>query len=241
MRFFGPFFFGPPFRPFSPPHLIALTLILLANLFIVWRRRACASNPKARRIARSFLAGILLFSQLSGTAWIISTGRASLQTILPLHLCSLFMWLSAAMLLWRSRPLFELSYFLGGGAALFALITPDIGLYNFPHFVFFQALIGHGALLTAQVYMAAVEGFRPGPRPVARVFAALNLYVPLVAVVDALTGANYLFLASKPDFPSLLDYLGPWPWYILSVESISLIVCFLLYLPFRHHPAPQPS
>ncbi len=230
-HFFSQFFFGPPFRPFEPAHLIALGLILFLNLLIVVRGQRL--TPTARRAARYTLAAVLLAAQISGTAWIVSIGKASLQTVLPLHLCSLMMWLSAYMLLARIPGLFELSYFLGFGAALFALATPDVGQFNFPHFVFFQALIGHGALLTAQVYMAAVEGFRPGRHAVLRVYAALNVYIPLVALVNWLTGANYLFLASKPDFPTPLDVLGPWPWYILSVDAIALAVLFLLNLPFR--------
>jgi len=234
MRFFGPFFFGEPFRPFSPPHLVALALILAANLLIVWQRRRF--SPAARRATRGLLAGLMVLAQVSFIAWAAYVGKASLQTVLPLHLCSLFMWVSAVTLFTRSRRLFELSYFLGGGGALFALITPDIGMYNFPHFVFFHALIGHGALLTTQVYLIAVEGFRPGPRAVRRMFASVNLYILAVATVDALIGANYMFLAYKPDFPTPLDYLGPWPWYILAVELIALVVFYLMNLPFKTEP-----
>jgi len=44
--------------------------------------------------------------------------------------------------------------------------------------------------------------------------------------------SNYMFIAHKPDTPSLLDVLGPWPWYILSAEAVGLAVGLLLYLPF---------
>ena len=33
--------------------------------------------------------------------------------------------------------------------------------------------------------------------------------------------------------PSLLDFLGPWPWYLLSLELIALVSFFLLDLPWR--------
>ncbi len=238
MHFFSEFFFGPPFQPFSPPHLIALGLILLVNLGILWRGSSLSGS--ARRAGRYTLVGLLLFSQLTWLAWVISIGKASLQTMLPLHLCSLMTWVSVAMLLTGSQTLFELSYFLGGGGALFALLTPEIGLYNFPHFVFFQTLTGHGVLLTSQIFMAAAEGRRPRPRSVLRVFAVLNLYLPVAAVVNALTGANYMFLAYKPDFPSLLDLLGPWPWYILSVEALTLVVLVLMDLPMKTKSRQRP-
>ena len=31
---------------------------------------------------------------------------------------------------------------------------------------------------------------------------------------------------------SLIDVLGPWPWYILALEGVGLVLFFLLYLPF---------
>jgi len=37
----------------------------------------------------------------------------------------------------------------------------------------------------------------------------------------------------KPPTASLLDLLPPWPWYILWMEAIGLVVmCLILYLPF---------
>jgi uncharacterized membrane protein YwaF len=40
------------------------------------------------------------------------------------------------------------------------------------------------------------------------------------------------FLNSKPDVSSIMDYLGPWPWYILSLEVVALAAFFILLLPF---------
>ena len=42
-----------------------------------------------------------------------------------------------------------------------------------------------------------------------------------------------MFLRAKPVTGSALDLLGPWPWYILSVEGMGLALFLLLYLPFR--------
>jgi uncharacterized membrane protein YwaF len=29
-----------------------------------------------------------------------------------------------------------------------------------------------------------------------------------------------------------MDFLGPWPWYILSLEGVLLAFCLILYAPF---------
>jgi len=65
-----------------------------------------------------------------------------------------------------------------------------------------------------------------------RVVVGLNLYMLVVFGINKLVDGNYMFIMHKPETPSLIDVLGPWPWYILSLEAIGLIICFLLYLPF---------
>lgn len=36
----------------------------------------------------------------------------------------------------------------------------------------------------------------------------------------------------KPSNGSLLDYLGAWPWYLISLEIVAFVLFLLLYLPF---------
>ena len=80
--------------------------------------------------------------------------------------------------------------------------------------------------------MTAVEGYRPRWQSLLRVAVGANLYVAAVGLVNLWLGSNYMFLMYKPNAPSLLDYLGPWPWYVLAAEPIGVAVFLLLYLPF---------
>lgn len=136
------------------------------------------------------------------------------------------------MLLNKNYRIYEFAYFLGIGGAIQALLTPDIGIYGFPHFRFVQTFISHGLLLTAAVYMTTVEGFRPTLRSLLRVIISLNIYMAVIFVVNQLIGSNYLFVAHKPPGPTLLDVLPQWPWYILAIEAIGLVVFLTLYVPF---------
>lgn len=229
-EFFAWDYTGGPFRLFSPSHLFVLSVVVLVNLSLVYSRRNF--SPQARRVFRYGLAALLILNETAWHLWIWTTGQWTIQTMLPLHLCSLFVFLSAIMLVTKSYAIYEFAYFLGIGGATQALLTPDVGIYGFPHFRFFQIFISHGSIVTAAIYMTVVERYRPYWKSLLRVVVWANLYMLFVGLVNVLIGSNYLFIARKPDTPSLLDVLGPWPWYILSIEAVGLVIGLLLYLPF---------
>ena len=80
--------------------------------------------------------------------------------------------------------------------------------------------------------MTLVEGYRPYWSSLVRVAIWGNVYMAAVGLVNWLVGSNYLFIARKPDTPSLIDMLGPWPWYIISLEVVAFLMFLLLYLPY---------
>jgi hypothetical integral membrane protein (TIGR02206 family) len=73
---------------------------------------------------------------------------------------------------------------------------------------------------------------RPTWKSLLKVVVMLNLYMVVIFFVNQLLGSNYLFVAHKPAGPTLLDVLPAWPWYLLYIEAIGLVVFLLLYLLF---------
>lgn len=84
----------------------------------------------------------------------------------------------------------------------------------------------------AVFYMLWIEKFQVKFKSVWKAFAALNVIAFIVYFVNKLTGGNYMFLAEKPTNASLIDFLGPYPWYILTLEFVVLFIFLLLYAPF---------
>jgi uncharacterized membrane protein YwaF len=41
-----------------------------------------------------------------------------------------------------------------------------------------------------------------------------------------------MFLKHPPLGGSLIDLLGPWPWYLLSLMGVALVLFVLAYLPY---------
>ena len=214
--FFGKQWAGDPFILFGPAHLAALGCILLINVWmVIWGR---GTSDKNRSRFRWVLASVLIVDEVLWHLWNITNGTWTLQTMLPLHLCSVFVFLSAYMLMTKSYTVYEYAYFLGIAGASQALLTPDAGVYGFPHFRAFQVMISHGAIITAAVFMTLVEGYRPKLQSLKRVLIGGNIYMAVIFVFNLLIGSNYLFIAHKPETASLMDVLPPWPVYIIFIE-----------------------
>ena len=222
-------YMGNPFILFGIWHIVALLLIVFVNFTMLGLRN---SSEKTRVAVRWTMAIILWIDELSWHVWNLYWGHWSIQSMLPLHICSILIWLAGFMLIFRNYRIYEFAYFIGIGGAMQALLTPDVGIYGFPHYRVFQTMISHGLLITSAIYMTTIEGFRPTWKSFWRVIFGVNIYAAIIFPINRILGTNYLFINGKPTTASLLDALPDWPYYIIYMEIIGLVVFFLLYLPF---------
>jgi hypothetical integral membrane protein (TIGR02206 family) len=227
--FFAANYQGSAFELFGTTHFAALGALVLLNLFLLQFKNAGDGTKSA---IRWMLALILLGNEIAWHYWNYVVGKWTIQTMLPLHLCSVLVWVGALMLVTKNYRIYEFMYFMGIAGAIQALATPDLGIYGFPHFRFFQTFLSHGLIVTSAIYMTVVEGFRPTWKSMLRVAVWMNIYAVIVFFINSYIGSNYLMINHKPELPSLLDLLPPWPIYILYMELIGVISMLLLYLPF---------
>jgi hypothetical integral membrane protein (TIGR02206 family) len=189
---------------------------------------------KTGRASTLLLAWLnLLANPFSSLAGFLQLGERDVVRHLPLHLCDLAALAAGIALLTRNRLLGSLTYFWGLAGTIQGLLTPAItergpvcATFFFQHFV----------IVAAAVHLPLVEGWRPrNPhwKAVAEVFACSVAYLVLAVAMNALTGSNYAYASRPPENPSLLDHLGPWPWYLLSMQGIAIVFFFVLCLPFR--------
>jgi hypothetical integral membrane protein (TIGR02206 family) len=232
-------FFSPSatdaFVMFSTSHLISIALCMLIAISLFVFRKQIQSSRSARDFIRYFLAGLLILMEVSLDAWNISEGIWELDYNLPLELCSITLLLSIVMLFTRSRLLYQVLFFAGIGGALQAILTPNLA-YAFPHFRFIQFFVAHLAIILASLYMTWIESYRPTWKSVGYAMLFLNILLVGVGAVDYLLDANYMFLIQKPDTPSLLDYLGGYPYYLIVEEFVALIIFAAMYVLFFQIP-----
>lgn len=183
------------------------------------------------RVVGGVLGGVLLVAELSWWAYLASREGWTAATGLPLELCDVTAVVGAIALWWRRPLLVELLWFWGVAGGLLAILTPELPA-AFPSWLFFQYYLVHGGIVVAPLLLTV--GLRVWPRPGAVwwVGAVTLGYGLCMGVVNILTGGNYLWLRHPPATPNLLDLLGPWPWYLLSMAAVAFIVLLVLQAPF---------
>lgn len=231
--YLGPYYGGPPFVLFSLQHILALLAVVAGCGLIAFG--VPRLGPSGRSAVRWGLFGFCLANWLGWDLWQAAYGLWSPTYSLPLHLCTLSVPLSALMLAMRWRTLFEVIYFWGFTAAVVAMLTPDLvgNGYGFPHFRYWIFFTSHGVILWSATYAAAAWGYRLTRGSLLRVALISNAYLLVAGLANWLTGGNYVYIARRPEFPTLIDYLGPWPWYIIPLQLIGLAAFGLVYLPWE--------
>ncbi|MGP8245070.1 MAG: TIGR02206 family membrane protein [Bryobacteraceae bacterium] len=213
---------------FGPLHislLVAIASVAAALPFL------CRRGWAPLRGARLTIGWALAVNELIW--WVYRYSHEGIRAAnLPLQLCDLTVWLAVTSCLTLAPTVVEFAYFAGIAGAGMALLTPDLWSPwpSYPAIYFFLA---HGGIViaVALVVFGGCARFRPGA--VWRSFGLLLCYAALVGAVDAALGADYMFLCRKPDQPSLLDWMGPWPWYLAGGAAVTLAFFWLLWLPVR--------
>lgn len=218
-----------PFVAFGPVHAGALLGIAAAAVIL------SLSAPRLGRIARRRLAlgfaVVLPLNETVKTAVAVQVYGNPLSASLPLHLCGMAAFLTAWVLWRRSYGAYEVAYFWGVGGTVPALLTPDLTA-GFPDPAFFYFFGTHGLILLGVLYATFACDYRPRLRSVGKTVLATLLLMLVITPVNLFLDANYMYLRAKPEGATLMDYLGPWPWYLPDLVVIGTGVCLLCYAPF---------
>ena len=222
------FSFDIPFQSFSTDHWWALCAFFVF-LSLVIKIHGSLSKAQNLWLARSI--GIFLSATVLLFSWIHwANGLFNYRVDLPLSICNLFALL-APLLFWQPNfKRFEVIYFLVICGTFQAMLTPDL-YAGFPSYGFFKYWIVHGGLVILVIHHLLAFDLVPRAKGMLITFVWLNAYLVLLTPLNLWLGSNYFYLMDKPINPSILDYFGPWPFYIVICEIVAMGFFAVAYVP----------
>lgn len=217
------------FTPFGTSHLVAVLVLLLgaAGLVVLGRRRE--ADPEDR-FGKAFAVAMLLTTVPLQILY-FTPAYWSLERTLPIQLCDLASVVSAYAL-WTHRPWAAgLTYYWGLTLTTQAIATPDLSAtFPDPVFILFWAM--HIGTVWAAVHLVWGRGVRPDWSSYRTAVAVTAAWAASVFVLNLAIGANYGYLNAKPTTATVLDLLGPWPWYVLAEMAIIAALWALVTWPW---------
>ena len=229
------------FQAFSPTHVLMLGLFVVgAVLVVVWGRshRDRRSETRDRRV---FAAAVLLVT-IPLHIYELTPGEWDLGSSLPFQLCDVA-WVLAVVALWtRSWWAVGFTYYVGLSIVSQGLLTPSLGqAFPDPRFLGFWGM--HLLVVWSALYLTWGLGVRPTWRSYWFTLAVTGGWALAAYLFNLVAGTDYGYLNRKPDSASVLDVLGPWPWYVLAEIAIIFVGWLVVMtLPWLRQPtAPADS
>jgi hypothetical integral membrane protein (TIGR02206 family) len=187
----------------------------IGAVLLVWlgRRQTDAQALLFGRLAGALTAGVY------GAGFVYSLFPPGLQWSVPLHLSDIAT-IVTAYALWSQKPwAVALTYYWGLVLSVQALISPAL-TSDFPSWPFLGFWAIHLLVVWAAIYLTWGRRLRPGWRSFRIVVAVTLSWMVFTFTFNSIARTNYGFLNRKPQTASLLDVLGPWPWYVLVAGSL---------------------
>ena len=220
------------FTAWSPSHLVVLAIFAVGTIGLLLAGPRLRGSEVERPLAVGLAWGNLVFGVAST---ITELFPFSAKHSLPLQICDLA-WIFVAWGLLTLRPLpLALTYYWGLTLSVQGLVQPTL-TEPFPDLEFFVFWAKHVLIVWGAVYLCL--SLRHGP-DWAAYWRAVVWTIGWLAVVlglNAVLASNYGYVSGKPSEATVLDLLGPWPFYVVVEMGIVAAGWALITVPWTGWP-----
>ena len=217
------------FETFSTQHF--LTLFALGSITYMAIQKGKVADEPLKTDLGLIIAGPTFSTIVVDAIYKLAFHTFDYLVDLPFFLCDLVALMLPFILYQRNRKWIGILYFWALAGTMQALLTPDIE-DGFPSFHFFRYFLGHAGIIISVLYTVIVHRVRIHWQDFINAILYAQVYLVGVHLINQVLGSNYAYTMHKPPGPSILDLMGPWPWYILGGEVLMVILFLLLILPF---------
>lgn len=226
------------FHPWGLLHAISAGVGLAVIIGLSWLglrlRGTLAEEPFRRRWGIFILCTWCVVNLIWFSPWKFEIAKS-----LPLQICDWAGFWAGLVCVTRWHWPRVLLYYWGIGLSTQAFFTPTVrdGLDSFDYWQFW---INHTQIVSTAFYDVIVRRYRPTWRDWRFVSVVSVMYAAVMVGFNSLIeGANYVYVGNtKPDNPTLIDKLGPWPLRLLPLTAIGIGAFTVLTLVWERNWKP---
>ena len=224
------------FHSFSVQHFGMLAVLLIITLTAI--RVGQKSSDKTKHWVGFSIALMAFTVMWLDLLYRILMGVLRIQDDLPLFLCDVVACLIPLFIYTHNRRWMGILYFWSIAGTLQALLTPELK-EGFPSPEYFRYFIMHGGIVSAVIYYVVVWKTKINWRDCLNAILYAQIYLITVHLFNLSVGTNYSYTLHKPEGTTVLDLMGPWPWYLVLSEVLMVILFLLLMLPYLGKRDPE--
>lgn len=218
------------FEHFSPVHLAVTAVYIIIIIAAMVAYKKC--GEKERQNFLNVMAVLLILDEIWKHAFTIATGQWEWE-FLPLHLCSINIFVCVWHSFKRDDISAEMLYALCVPGATLALLMPTWTNLPFINAMSLHSNSVHVLLLMYPLLLLA-GGFKPSIKRLPKVFMILACECVPVYFINKLLDTNFFFLnrtANNPVLEILASIFGD-ELYIIGLPVLLMFVWAAMYLPW---------
>lgn len=219
---------GVGFSHFGTSH-IAWLLITVAVIVLncIWYRKLSAH---AKQLWKKIVAILLVVDEIFKVVMLL-IGKRYLPDYLPLHLCSINIFL-IAFHAWRpSKILGGYLYTVGIPGALAALLFPTWTSLPALNFMYFHSFTVHILLVLYPIVLAVTGELSPQLRLLPKYLLLLVVMAIPIYFINLLLDTNFMFLMYAEEGNPLYIFEQLWGSHLLGFPVIIVAVLIVMYVP----------
>jgi len=206
-----------------------ISFIFLSFILIIGKW----NNYNRNIIIAKAISIILIILTITNHIDFILRDKWLIQEHLPLHLCSLSQLVACVIVfIPKKNYFFEFLFYCGIVGGLQAILTPQINYYDDSIYEYLEYYISHLAIIAMPLFLYFNLNLKLRKFSWLKIFFTLNLLMIVIMPLNFAIKSNYMYLNIPPEVDNPL-IIGEWPYYLIYLEFIVIIVFYLTYCLFK--------
>ena len=231
-RYFPDMYEGSELSTFEYLGPLLIGLLVLITFYFLRNKL----STKTKRLIIVILGTTLAISEISDKIYVYVHLGWHFDMI-SLHLCSISAVLGVYLIFFNpNEKVFGVFFFWSLQGAIQALLQPTVTVGT-EYYKYWQFFTHHVILVVLPITFMYFNNWIPRFKDLVRSYVWLVIVSLPVMVFNTFTGTGYMFISlghdARPTTGSILDYLGPFPYYIITLSALAFVLFYITYLPIQ--------